>query len=165
MQGPLAELGNLTTSTALQRIKLHLNGNCLHKSSFCSLSPSEGLFSGWFLVLFLGFGGVFFWWLGFLMLPLVMPSLSLHPATTALTETLSIQRNISLWSVIYYQTIIQTDKLHPQPVGASHARKAVVQKRRNTLSTRCFLLTSGKSFPLLGLLLGLNPTAFVKTLE
>lgn len=94
-----------------------------------------------------------------------MASLSLPPATNALRDTLSIQRNISLWSAIYYQTIIQTDKLHPQSVGASHARKAVVQKRRNTLSTRCFLLTSGKYFPLLGLLLGLNPTAFMKTLE
>lgn len=156
MQALLAELGNLTTSTALQKIKLHLNVDCLHKSSFLSLLPSQGLFCFFFLP---------FIWLLLLILQLVVPSLSLPLATNALTETLSIQRNISLWSVIYYQTIMQTDKLHPQSVGASHARKAVVQKRRNTLSASCFLLTSGKYFPLLGLLLGLNPTDFVKTLE
>lgn len=74
----LVELGNLTTSTLLHEIKLHLNVNCLCKSSFLGLSLSKGLF------------------LLFLILQMLISSLSLRPAPNALPETLSIQRSIFL---------------------------------------------------------------------
>jgi len=44
MQVLLGELDNLTTSTLLHEITLHLNVNCLCKSSSLSLLPSEGIF-------------------------------------------------------------------------------------------------------------------------
>lgn len=125
----------------------HLHITAWDKTAFDCEEPVQIQFSLSFTFWGINFGF-------FLILQLVIPSLSLCPTTDTLPACpLSIQRSISLWSAIYYQTIIQTDKLHPQSVGASHARKVVVQKRWSTLSTRCFLLASGKYFPLLELLL------------